>query len=163
MIGLPTLVGKSRTQAFKGIKDWVCQRLQDWNMRFLSQAGKEILLKAVIQAIPTYSMSVFPLTKGLCSDINSMMKNFWWGHQENKSYVHSMSWSRMGTPKGKRGLGFRDLVCFNKTLLAKQGWRLLTSLDSITSQIIKAKYYPYSSILEANVRKKKKKKFLYMA
>jgi hypothetical protein len=68
-----------------------------------------------------------------------------------ESQVHSMSWSRMGTPKGKGGLGFQDLVCFNMTLLAKQGWRLLTSLDSITSQIIKAKYYHYSSILEANV------------
>jgi hypothetical protein len=27
--------------------------------KFLSQAGKEILIKEVVQAIPTYSMSVF--------------------------------------------------------------------------------------------------------
>ena len=38
--------------------------------------------------------------------------------------------------------------------MAKQGWRLLTSPDIITSWVIKAKYYPHSSIFEANVGKK---------
>lgn len=130
------------------------RQLQDWKRKFLSQARKEILLKAVIQAIPTYSMTVFLLPKGLGSNINLMMPKFWWGHQENESRIRWMSCSRMATPKGKGGLGFRDLVCFNKALLAKQGWRLLTSPDSITSRIKKAKYYPHSSILEANVGKK---------
>jgi hypothetical protein len=51
-LGLPTLVGKSRTKEFKGIIDRVWKRLQDWKLKFLSQAGREILLKAVIQAIP---------------------------------------------------------------------------------------------------------------
>ncbi|XP_059436088.1 uncharacterized protein LOC132169016 [Corylus avellana] len=53
-LGLPALVGKSRSKEFKGIIDRVWKRLQDWKLKFLSQAGKEILLKAVIQAIPTY-------------------------------------------------------------------------------------------------------------
>ena len=75
-LGLPTLVGKSRTQAFKSIKDKVWRRLNDWKLKFLSQAGKEILLKAVIQAIPTYSMCIFKFLNVLCLDINSMMQKF---------------------------------------------------------------------------------------
>ena len=47
-LGLLALVGRSRTKAFKNIKERVWKRLQDWKLRFLSQAGKEILLKAVI-------------------------------------------------------------------------------------------------------------------
>ncbi|XP_059451225.1 uncharacterized protein LOC132182030 [Corylus avellana] len=84
-LGLPALVGKSRNQSFKSIKDRVWRRLSDWKLKFLSQAGKEILLKAVIQAIPTYSMSIFLLPKGLCTEINSLMQKLWWGHQENDS------------------------------------------------------------------------------
>jgi hypothetical protein len=41
-LGLPTLVGKSRSKAFKSIKDRVWCQLQNWKVKFLSQAGKEI-------------------------------------------------------------------------------------------------------------------------
>jgi hypothetical protein len=63
-LGLPTLVGRSRLKAFKGIKDKVWVRLNDLKVQFLSQAGKEILIKAVIQAIPTYCMECFSITSG---------------------------------------------------------------------------------------------------
>jgi hypothetical protein len=44
-LGLPTMVGSSRYKAFKSIKDRVWSRLNDWKVKFLSQAGKEIRLK----------------------------------------------------------------------------------------------------------------------
>lgn len=62
-LGLSALVGKSRTKDFKLIVDQVERRLQDSKLKFLSQAGNEILLKEVVQGIPTYSMSVFLLPK----------------------------------------------------------------------------------------------------
>jgi len=43
------------------------------------------------------------------------------------------------------------LVLFNQALLAKQGWRIIQNPDYLTSQILKAKYYPTSSFLEAQV------------
>ena len=61
--------------------------MQGWKERFLSHAGKEILLKAVVKAIPTYTMNVFKVPKTLCSEINSMMAKFWWGHKENDKKV----------------------------------------------------------------------------
>ena len=71
--------------SFKGIIDCVWMRLQDWKLEFLSQAGKEILLKAVIQAIPTYCMSVFFLPRALCVETNTQKHKFWWGHQDKNS------------------------------------------------------------------------------
>ena len=45
----------------------------------LSQAGKEILIKAVAQAILAYTMSVFKLPDNLCDEMTSMIWAFWWG------------------------------------------------------------------------------------
>ena len=54
-------------------------------------------------------------------------------------------------PKDRCRMGFRDLTCFNKALLAKQCWMLFQSIDSLISRIMKAKYYSESSILETNI------------
>jgi hypothetical protein len=62
--------------------------MEGWQARFLSQAGKEILIKVVVQAIPTYMMGIFRLPKALCSKLNSMMAQFWWGSNPNgEEYV----------------------------------------------------------------------------
>ncbi|KAL9669442.1 hypothetical protein QQ045_006989 [Rhodiola kirilowii] len=39
----------------------------------------------------------------------------------------------------------------NLTLLAKQGWRLLTRPNLLVSKLFKAKYYPESNVLNAGV------------
>jgi hypothetical protein len=51
--------------------------------------GKEILLKVVFQAIPTYSMSAFRLLMGLSTEINSFMERFFFGKAYFKSKILS--------------------------------------------------------------------------
>ena len=65
-----------------------------------------------------------------------------------------MSWKQLGTPKAQGGMGFRGLHCFNKSLLAKQCWGLWENMDSLVAQIMKAKYYPNCSVLEAKLGNK---------
>ncbi|XP_059436470.1 uncharacterized protein LOC132169451 [Corylus avellana] len=153
-LGLSALVGKSRTQEFQSLLEKVMKRVADWKTKFLSQAGNEVLIKAVIQTIASYSMSIFLLPSGLCKELNKLMQKFWWGHKENDKKIHWMSWERMGRAKNVGGLGFRDLICFNKALLAKQCWRLLQYPYSLAAKIIKAKYYSTRTLLLANLRSK---------
>uniref|UniRef100_A0ACD5X3E3 Uncharacterized protein n=1 Tax=Avena sativa TaxID=4498 RepID=A0ACD5X3E3_AVESA len=63
-LGLPVYVGQSKMKTFAYLKDRIWQRIQGWKEKLLSRAGKEILIKACAQAIPTFAMSVFDLTKG---------------------------------------------------------------------------------------------------
>ncbi|CAN1827093.1 Uncharacterized mitochondrial protein AtMg00310, partial [Linum perenne] len=47
------------------------------------------------------------------------------------------------------GLGFRDFETFNRALLAKQAWRLQQEPNLLISQILKAEYFPDTSMLNA--------------
>uniref|UniRef100_A0A803NWP6 Reverse transcriptase domain-containing protein n=1 Tax=Cannabis sativa TaxID=3483 RepID=A0A803NWP6_CANSA len=117
---------------------------------FSSKAGKEVLLKAVIQAIPSYAMSCYKLPASICHKIEKLMAQFWWGSFGNRSKAHWKSWSSLCQSKFFGGLGFRSLVHHNQALLAKQAWRVFTTPDSIASQILKARYFRHSSFLEAS-------------
>jgi hypothetical protein len=63
----------SKSKVFNYLKDGVWKRIQGWKEIFLSWAGKEILIKATAQAIPTYAMGCFDITKTLCDQISSMI------------------------------------------------------------------------------------------
>ncbi|XP_042950367.1 uncharacterized protein LOC122282484 [Carya illinoinensis] len=75
-LGLPTMVGRSKYNTFKCINERMWQRINNWKNGYLSGAGKEIMIKTMLQAIPTYTMSVFKLPKNLCQDLNSMFAKF---------------------------------------------------------------------------------------
>ena len=81
-------------------------------------------MKAVIQAIPTYTMSCFKLPKGLIDDIESLIRKFWWGYRGEQRKIHWVSWEKMYQPKCEGGMGFKERSKFNDLLLAKQIWCL---------------------------------------
>ena len=92
-----------------------------WKEKLLSNTGKEVLIKAVTQAVLSYTMSCFKLPNALCDGMTRMVRQFWWGQVKNEKKVAWMSWDKMCLPKDKGGMGFRDLKSFNLALLAKQG------------------------------------------
>lgn len=62
-LGLPTYVGRAKTETFQYIKDMLAKKLKGWQGKLLSGAGKDIMIRVVAQALPTYAMSCFLLTK----------------------------------------------------------------------------------------------------
>ena len=60
-LGLPSLVGRNKKESFTYIKQRVWKKIQGWEAKLLSQAGREILIKGEAQALPTYTMACFKL------------------------------------------------------------------------------------------------------
>jgi hypothetical protein len=115
----------------------------------MSMAAKEILIKAIAQAIPTYAMACFDLSKTLCDDISRLVCHYWWSQNDDTEKMHWVGWEKMKMSKDEGGLGFRDLYTFNLAMLAKQGWRLIQAPDSLCARVLRAKYFPDGNLLMA--------------
>lgn len=48
-------------------------------------------------------------------------------------------------------MGFRNFKAFNDALLAKQGWRLMKHKESLVARLLKARYFPRSTFIDAPV------------
>ena len=78
-LGLPTVVGRYSTKAFDFMATRIKNLVGTWSGREASCAGREVLLKYVAQAVPTYSMSCFLLSKTMCKKMRLTIANYWWG------------------------------------------------------------------------------------
>ena len=148
-LGLPALVGREETRSFIYLKERVWKKLQGWKEKLLSIAGREVLVKAIIQAIPTYTMSCFKLPKGLIKELEVLIRKFWWGYSGDSRTVHWVSWERLCEAKEVSGMGFKEIEKFNEALLAKQVWRMMHNPDSLCFRVFKARFFLNCSILDA--------------
>ena len=87
-LGLPSFAGKGKKASFNYIKERVWRKIQGWEGKLLSQVGREVLIKSVIQAIPTYIMGCFKIPLGLCNEIEAMIQKFWWGQRGDWRKIH---------------------------------------------------------------------------
>ncbi|KAK2438202.1 hypothetical protein QL285_023013 [Trifolium repens] len=137
-LGLPSMIGRKKKEVFAYIKDRIWKRINSWRGRALSRAGKEVMIKSVLQAIPSYIMSIYLLPEGTIKDIERMMNSFWWGGGANNNGIKWLAWDRMTHAKSQGGMGFRDLRNFNLAMIAKQGWNIMTKPYSLVAKIYKA-------------------------
>ena len=75
-LGLPSIIGKSKVEIFAEIKERMEKKLLGWNEKMLLVGDREVLIKVVAQAIPTYTMSCFQIPKSICDEIEGMMRKF---------------------------------------------------------------------------------------
>ncbi|XP_075654904.1 uncharacterized protein LOC142625081 [Castanea sativa] len=96
---------RSKRNTFNDLKDKFGNKLSGWMEKLLSNAGKEILIKPVAQAIPSHTMSCFKLPNALCDDLARLVRRFWWGQQENHKKIGLAKLRQNVGSKGGRRLG----------------------------------------------------------
>jgi len=81
-LGIPSDWGASKKQMFGWILNRINMKLEGWNEQLISKAGKKILLKSVVQAVPQYAMSIFKILVSICKAIEKKIANFWWKNSD---------------------------------------------------------------------------------
>ncbi|GMJ06884.1 hypothetical protein like AT3G24255 [Hibiscus trionum] len=139
-LGVPLLHSRVTKATYAYLLDMVQKRLLGWAAKALSLVGRVTLAKAVLQAIPVYTMQSTWLPKGLCNDIERLIRRFVWGGSHSTSAVPLLNWEIMKQPMDRGGLGFRDMGKQNSAFLMKLGFQLICDEGSLWVKILKAKY-----------------------
>lgn len=58
-IGLPSILGRSKSEALNFLKYMIMNKIMGWKSKLLNNAGKEVLIKAIITVVPMNVVSVF--------------------------------------------------------------------------------------------------------
>jgi hypothetical protein len=114
----------------------------------MSSGAREVMIKAVAQAIPTYTMGVFKLPATLWEELMQLTRYFWWGEDVEHRNVHWIASDKLLLSKSMGGMGFRDLKLFNQALLARQAWCLIQFPNNLCAWLLKAKYYPRGELVD---------------
>ncbi|KAI5334235.1 hypothetical protein L3X38_024368 [Prunus dulcis] len=86
-LGLPPVTGRSKNRFFNYVRNMLWNKLHMWNAKLLSTTGKEILIKAVAQALPTYTMGCFNCQKVYVRNYQRWLQDFGGGSQGNRVYI----------------------------------------------------------------------------
>jgi hypothetical protein len=75
-LGLPTPQGRMGKESFKSTKERLSKKFSSWVVWHMSLGDKEVPIKSIAQAIPSYIMGVFKLPNTLCDEMEKMIRYF---------------------------------------------------------------------------------------
>jgi len=121
------------------------KRLKTWSHKWLSRAGRLVLVKSVLEAIPVYWMSLSWIPKGILESYRKVCFRFLWSGKKESQVTPWVRWEKIAQPKEKGGWGLKNIFLFSKALAAKAGWRLLAT-PSLWQKVMIQKYIAPESV-----------------
>ena len=130
------------------MQDWhpvfenVETRLAGWRAHLLSRGGCLVLLKAVLEAILTYFMTIFRMPVRVHRWLEQLMRGFFClgTRPEESRGVALVAWETVCRPVDQGGLGIWQLLHTNTTLLSKWVYRLLQPTGDLVTTVLRDEY-----------------------
>jgi hypothetical protein len=112
-MGLPLHFKKPSKEMMEVVIQKLGDRLHGWKKNFLSFPDREILIKYVISAMPTYFMAIFKMLKWAFLKMVRIRRSFFCKGKDPSNFKGGqvrVNWQTCLRPKKWDGLGFKDLV-----------------------------------------------------
>ncbi|VFR01318.1 unnamed protein product [Cuscuta campestris] len=125
-LGCPIYHGRKRIHYFEPLLKKMRDKCSAWMGRYLSPGGKAIMIKSVLQAIPTHLFAAHFPPKLVIREMEAIMTRFFWSGMGGERRYHWGSWKTLALPWGEGGVGFLDLTTLAKACSAKLWWNFRT-------------------------------------
>ena len=128
----------NRTSSWQGVIDKIQKRLRAWKGNSLSRAGRLTMIKAVLNCMPIYYLSLFRMPKKVSKEIIRIQRIFLWGGSVDGKHMSLVKWDIIQLPKNKGGLGVGNLVIKNAALLFKWWGRYACEEEPLWKRVIQS-------------------------
>ncbi|KAJ9536733.1 hypothetical protein OSB04_un000118 [Centaurea solstitialis] len=130
-LGVPLSPVCLRITDFAPLVNRVKTRIQNWKAKFLSFAGRKQLIISVLQSMQLYWMAIYIIPSGVVHELEGLFRNFLWAQGEDAKGKCKLSWDVVCLPIQSGGLGIRRLNTWNRALVSKHIWDILTNRTSL--------------------------------
>ncbi|GAV93068.1 LOW QUALITY PROTEIN: zf-RVT domain-containing protein, partial [Cephalotus follicularis] len=121
-LGLPLITKRLSKVDCSPLVERITARANSWVSKSLSFAGRLQLVKATLASMQTYWSSIFLLPKHTIRQCERVLRGFLWGGLGRGK----VKWADVCKPEMEGGLGIKDMKTWNKALLLKQVWGLMS-------------------------------------
>ena len=149
-LGVPLGANMNRAASWQPIIERIQNRLSSWKPSCLSRAGKLTLIRAVLNSLPVYYLSIFRMPKKVAAEINRIQTRFLWSSKKEGKFAALVKWDIVQRPKNQGGLGVGDLLVKNAALLFKWWWRYACEEGTFWRRVIQSLYEEDQGILVGN-------------
>eukprot|EP00253_Pinus_taeda_P016842 PITA_16842 len=108
-----------RKQDWSWLIDRFYYMISGWERRFLSLAGRFILVQAVLSQLAVYWAHLYFLPISITKKMCSLAANFLWGGKSIQSKIHLVKMEDITRSRKEGGWGLLDLKVFGKALICK--------------------------------------------
>ena len=116
-LGTPIFTTHRTASSYQYLVDNIRKRIEGWQARYLSMAGRATLIKASITSVLLYALQTTLLPQKICHHIDKMSCHFLWGDTDHHKGCHTVNWETVTLPKEAGGLGMSSTRHRNKVIL----------------------------------------------
>ncbi|KAG5577611.1 hypothetical protein H5410_057745 [Solanum commersonii] len=140
-LGMPLGAMSKSKNIWNAVVEKCGKKLVNWRSQYLSLGGRLTLINSVLDAMPTYMMSLFPLPGNVLEKLDSIRRNFLWqGNGEGEKKYHLVKWEVVTNSKKEGGMGIKNLKVQNQSLLLKWLWRFVSGEQGLWKDAIVSRY-----------------------
>lgn len=122
-LGLPITTSRVRLVHLQFILDRIRARLAGWKGRLMHIAGRRVLVRCVLSAMPTFALTVLRAPRKFFKEVDKARRRFLWAQDEAATGGKcKVAWSAVTTPEPHGGLGIHDLDKFARALRLRWLW-----------------------------------------